>query len=408
MRAEVRAALLGMPPTAAEASPAEREAEARSVSRNYSCVCGLPVFFRNSRCLGCGGALGFDVTRLALLPIVAVDDQGLWWRRAGSAADSPRLRRCANLNSACACNWLIDEGDTHADPGGLCRCCRLTRTLPNLALPGNEQRWLLIELAKRQLVSTLLGLGLPVASKTHDDPERGLAFDLLQSAPGMARVTTGHADGVITLDVEEADDATREQRRNTLHEPYRTLLGHLRHESGHYYWQRLVADGSALDAFRRCFGDERADYAAAMQRHYAEGAPAQWADAFISAYASSHPWEDWAETWAHYLHMVDTLGTAQGFGLDGTHVELGFERYRAAQLGSPVDAHSRRFVAMLNSWMELNGVLNELARAMGHHDFYPFVLSDVVAGKLLFVHRVVADPACTQILPQPLPAAPAS
>jgi hypothetical protein len=407
----VRAARFAAPQADADAdtATAEGRASAPTVPRRYRCICGRPVFFRNSQCLACGSALGFDSTRLVLVSIVEVDAQGdtqpLWWRRAGAATDSLRFSRCANLSAACACNWLVDEHDAHAGRGGLCPCCRLTRTLPDLALPDNGRRWLLIEQAKRQLVSGLLALRLPLASKTHDDAEHGLAFDLLQSAPGAAPVRTGHEDGVITLDVEEADDVTREQRRSALREPYRTLLGHLRHESGHYYWQRLVADGSWLQVFRRCFGDERADYAAAMQRHYEQGAPPQWADVHVSAYASSHPWEDWAETWAHYLHMVDTLGTAHSFGFDGTHVELGFERYHAAGLGAPVDARSEGFVAMLNRWMELNGVLNELSRAMGLHDFYPFVLSEAVVRKLWLVHRIVADAAVSgaQILPQPLP-----
>src|SRR6202011_5238904 len=35
----------------------------------------------------------------------------------------------------------------------------------------------------------------------------------------------------------------------------------------------------------------------------------------VTPYASAHPWEDFAETWAHYFHMVDTLETATAFGL---------------------------------------------------------------------------------------------
>jgi hypothetical protein len=234
----------------------------------------------------------------------------------------------------------------------------------------------------------LIALGLPVQPRS-EDPLRGLAFDLLRQLPGGAPVVTGHADGVITLDVAEADDAQREQRRHALREPHRTPLGHLRHESGHYYWQRLV-DGSAwLAPWRALFGDERADYTAALQQHYDSGPPADWGKHHVSAYASSHPWEDWAETWAHYLHLVDTLDTARGFGLDGERVELHYERWSAADLDTDQDADAQGLVDLVNSWMELTGVLNELSRSMGLADFYPFVLSRPALRKLHLVHRIV-------------------
>jgi hypothetical protein len=89
------------------------------------------------------------------------------------------------------------------------------------------------------------------------------------------------------------------------------LLGHFRHEVGHYFWDRLVAtDPHQLEEFRVLFGDDRQDYGEALKRHYDEGAPANWQDTYISMYATMHPWEDFAETWAHYLHIVDTLETA--------------------------------------------------------------------------------------------------
>jgi hypothetical protein len=195
--------------------------------------------------------------------------------------------------------------------------------------------------------------------------------------------------------VEEADDAQRETRRLALQEPYRTLLGHLRHETGHYYWQRLVDGSSWLEHFRSVFGDERQDYAAALQAHYANGAPADWATRHVSAYASSHPWEDWAETWAHYLHLRDTLDTARSFGIDGESVELSYERFRPDALGEEAagDPQAPAFLALVTGWMELTGVLNELSRAMGVGDFYPFVLSAPALRKLYLVHRVVGAPA---------------
>jgi hypothetical protein len=315
------------------------------------------------------------------------------WRQVGAGEVAATFQRCANLFSAAACNWLIGEGDAHAGSPPLCCCCRLTRTLPDLSLPDAALWWNRIELAKRRLVSSLLGLQLPVKSKA-EDPARGLAFDLLRAEPGGPPVITGHADGVITLDVTEADDARRERHRQELGEPYRTLLGHLRHETGHYYWQRLVQGSSRwVETWRQTFGDERADYASALRRHYACGAPADWEQRFVSAYASSHPWEDWAETWAHYLHLVDTLDAARSFGLDGERVELNYERFGPEALAAAEDPAAAEFLQLINSWMELTGVLNELSRSMGVSDFYPFVLSTTVVQKLHLVHRIVAASA---------------
>jgi len=265
----------------------------------------------------------------------------------------------------------------------------LTRTLPDLSQPGNADYWMRISSAQRRLVSALISLKLPVQSKVTEDPVNGLAFDLLHALPGGPSIITGHAGGVITIDVEEADDARREQRRSAMREPYRTLLGHLRHETGHYYWERLVLPKTDwLERFRELFGDERQDYAAALRTYYSTGAPADWSLRHISAYASSHPWEDWAETWAHYLHLIDTLDTARSFGLDGSTVELNYERFRVGDLGSETDRQAEEFVGLINGWMELTGVLNELSRSMGVADFYPFVLSLPSLRKLHLIHRI--------------------
>jgi hypothetical protein len=370
------------------------------------------VFFRNSACLACGTALGYDPDRARLLPLLPAPRAGLWVPAVGPKRGAPRYRRCPNLDGPAGCNWLLPEAD---GPGTLCRCCRLNRTLPDLSVAENALWFGRIAQAQRRLLSLLIALGLPTPSRA-DDPQRGLAFDLLRQLPDGPAVVTGHADGVITLDVAEADDAQREQRRDALGEPYRTLLGHLRHESGHFYWQRLVDGGAWLAPFRALFGDERADYAAALRVHYANGAPADWSDRHVSSYASCHPWEDWAETWAHYLHLVDTLDTARGFGLHGGQVELRYERWTAADLALPdgsgdalQDAPAASALAMdgaaafldlVNGWMELTGVLNELSRSMGLADFYPFVLSRPALRKLFVVHRLVQSlaPARAQAL----------
>ena len=342
--------------------------------------CGNLVFFENVHCLSCGHALAFAPDLGDVLSLEAGDD-GLW-----RAAKGRRYRLCENYDRENVCNWAIPADD----PEPLCASCRLTRTIPDLGQAGHKDAWYRTEVAKRRLVYSLLRLGLPVANKAAD-PERGLVFDLLAETEATS-VLTGHSDGVITINVAEADDAERERRRLQLHEPYRTLLGHFRHEVGHYYWQRLLAGTERLDAFRASFGDERADYAAALQRHYEAGAPEQWQDRFVSAYASAHPWEDWAETWAHYLHMVDTLETAAACGLS-----LRPRRSDEPSLNTTaVQAHSLGpFEQKIAAWFPLTYVLNNLNRGLGLPDGYPFVLSDAVVAKLRFVHDVITEPMGT-------------
>jgi hypothetical protein len=364
-----------------------RVASAPVTRRLFRCErCGRPLFFRNSRCLACGAEVGYEPDAAVMLTLP--DDHGPPYR----APPSPPVQAGANYANAAGCNWLVAVADEAPSAHLLCRSCRLTRTLPDLSIAQNAAWWARIEEAKRQVVSTLITLGLPVRSRIAEDPERGLAFDLLRSPADGPRVITGHVDGIITIDVEEADDAIREQRRTEMHEPYRTLLGHLRHEIGHYYWYRLVGDSPLLDAFRAQFGDERGDYAAAIADHYAAGPRADWSLSYVSAYASAHPWEDWAESWAHYLHMIDALDTALSFGLGAHAIEATFEPFEIGTLGDcgAVDPNSSAaFRAFVNAWIELATALNELSRSMGQADFYPFVLSAIAVRKLHFVHRVV-------------------
>ncbi|HVW08035.1 MAG TPA: putative zinc-binding metallopeptidase [Bryobacteraceae bacterium] len=334
----------------------------------YRCQCGRPVFFRNTVCLACNTPLGFDPAAGLIVPL--------------TEETAPKYRRCENLNSPSACNWLMPADETPART--FCISCRLNRTIPDLSVEGNGAKWRRIETAKRRLVASLVSLGLPVIPKS-ENAEEGLAFDFLQSPPEGPKVMTGHANGVITLNIEEADDAIREGIRQSLHEPYRTLLGHFRHESGHYYWDRLIAGGPELEAFRELFGDERADYGEALQRHYAEGAPTDWRERFVSAYAASHPWEDWAETWAHYLNMAETLDTAASFHVDIESVEMPIEGFEEEVLVKP----DERFLHFVNSWTRFTAVMNELARSMGVRDYYPFVLSKASVSKLHFAHTVI-------------------
>jgi hypothetical protein len=354
------------------------------VSRAYRCQCGRPVFFRNSRCLNCGAPLGYEphLGRVMALESAAGDA----WRVEDNAGEGKTYYRCDNLYSPAACNWLVSGEEKQT----LCISCRLNRTIPDLSVPGNEERWRRIEDAKRRLISALLAMGLPVFSRA-EDPEHGLTCDLLHTLPGGPRVMTGHNNGLITLNIEEADDATRERVREEMHEPYRTLLGHLRHEIGHYYWDRLVKDSAWLDLFRELFGDEREDYAAALQRYHSQGPRPDWMVHYVSAYSSAHPWEDWAESWAHYLHMSDTTDTVLSFGLNLEHAEMEIEPFTPEDLFRPGEPGAERFLDFINSWTRLSSVMNEVSRSMGLPDFYPFVLSGSVVAKLHLIHMVVAE-----------------
>jgi hypothetical protein len=341
--------------------------------RSFTCdVCGRLLVFENSVCISCGTPVGYDAQRRRLVPVPA----------DGS------LVPCANVTLA-ACNWLVPTA------GALCPCCRLTRTRPADGDTDGLLAFARTEAGKRRLVYQLTDLDLPVVAKLDDDA-RGLAFDLLSSA--ATPVVTGHADGVVTIDLAEGQDAHREAMRVELAEPYRTLLGHVRHEVGHYYWVVLVqgngllpVDDATPGRFRELFGDERADYGEALQRHYADGPPAGWNDTYVSAYATAHPWEDWAETFAHYLHIRDTLQTAGAYGMVVTGPDApvaGADGLVA--LPNEHDTAPESFQRILDTWLPLTYALNAVNRSMGRDDLYPFFLSPPVIRKLSFVHELIA------------------
>ncbi len=284
-------------------------------------------------------------------------------------------------NRSWGCNWIVAE----SDEAGRCFSCRLTRRQPPLSDTVAWEKLAEAGVAKRRLLIQLLGLGLPI--RPYYVEEGGLGFDLISSMSDNKPVMIGHANGIITIDLAETLDARREALRVSLGEPYRTMLGHFRHEIGHYYQKELVQGEAAWEECRALFGDERASYRDALARHYKFGAPDGWGESFISEYATMHPWEDFAECFAHYLHITGTLETAAAAGVvmeaermpgttdhdiipEGSYARLGIER-------------------MLDDWKWMSLMFNRVNRAMGQRDLYPFSLPGPVQRKLAYVHELV-------------------
>jgi hypothetical protein len=356
----------------------------RDTMRIFSCkACEQTLFFENTVCLNCQAEVAYlpDIADFVVVPKGLAVDAAFELELPGKGRQ--KLRRCKNF-AAGACNWLFPIGEQQgSEPEVFCASCRLTSIIPDLSNEQHRAAWLEIEQNKRRLLYTLQALALPVVGKGQD-PEAGLTFRFMSDTE-REKVMTGHSAGVITINVAEANGAFRENLREKLGEGYRTVLGHLRHEIGHYYWDRLVLDRPALAGFRKLFGDEQQSYQDAIQRHYDQGPPANWAESFISAYATMHPWEDWAETWAHYLHMVDTLETAKSHGL-----VLRVPGAGAKVVTEGLDA--RDFDEMTSSWRSVTLALNSLNRSMGLKDAYPFVPTETVQKKLRFIHDLIRQP----------------
>lgn len=354
--------------------------------KTFLCSCGNQLFFENTLCLTCGKQLGYlpDIAKLS--PLLPVDDE--LWHSDLPGYEQPRYRMCRNYSSENACNWMVSASDEEH----YCQSCRLNGIIPDLGKPCNRQAWLRIEKAKRRLLYSLYYLHLPVIGKTQD-LQGGLAFAFLEDSANQFefdndnnnQVLTGHHDGTITINLAEADPSTRERVREAMNEQYRTLLGHFRHESGHFYWERLINGTHWLDEFRSLFGDEKADYALSLEKYYSAGPPVDWSNNYVSAYASSHPWEDWAETWAHYLHLVDTVEMARDYELTVRGRPI-----HSLEFASDEDSD---FDVLLTDWNELTKVLNSLNRSMGQPDAYPFTVTGMAVEKIHFVNRIIAASA---------------
>ncbi|CAN5472482.1 putative zinc-binding peptidase [soil metagenome] len=342
--------------------------------------CGQLLFFENFHCVHCKHLLAY-VPELGVVTSLDPVENDLWTSPL-PRAQGKTYRLCENYKLHNTCNWAMPS----EDPNLLCKSCRLTRTIPNLEVHENAVLWYKLGIAKRRLIYTLQQLNLPIKSKA-EDPEHGLVFDFLSDQLSLSPVLTGHDNGTIVMNIIEADEVEREKRRVSMHEPYRTLLGHFRHEIGHYYWDVLIQNSPRLDAFRELFGDERVEYDKALKKHYEQGPPPNWQENFVSAYASSHAWEDWAETWAHYLHVTDTLETAADSG-----IHLRPKRSDEPALNevvNPIDDTNISFDKMMDAWVPLTYVLNNLNRGLGMSDAYPFVLSESAMKKLRFIHETI-------------------
>lgn len=342
--------------------------------------CSHPVFFENTICEVCGHSLGYLDDEFDMY---SLDPKARTWQILPDQPD--RYQYCGNF-AYNACNWLLPVNDTH----NLCTACRVNRKIPQLSDADDLDKWQRLERAKHRLIYSLQRFGLPVKNKV-DDPEQGLAFDFLSNKNKKESdepVLTGHANGVITLNIEEADSVHREYMRKQMGEPYRTIIGHFRHEIGHYYWDLLIrTHPTTLTTFRAIFGDERLNYGDALDEYYQTGAPTFWQNSFISEYATAHPWEDWAETWAHYLHLISTLETAYAFGLS-LHPNLQKVSTMNMQAGfNPY--YQESFDRIVEACTPLTFAVNSLNRSMGQPDLYPFILSPVVVEKLRFVHELI-------------------
>ncbi|WP_371054747.1 putative zinc-binding metallopeptidase [Rhodosalinus sp. K401] len=271
---------------------------------------------------------------------------------------------CAN-REIIGCNWIAPE------QGAFCRACAMTVLAPDTSIPDAIPNWAQTEAAKRWVLDNL--------GRWHwfrpEDVGTRPAFHML--AEGPTPVAMGHVDGVVTISVAEADEVLRTSRREALEEPYRTMIGHMRHEIAHMLWWRLSLRADFLKAFRAVFGDEREDYQAALQRHYGNGPPQDWRERFITTYASAHPHEDWAETAAHLLHLTDITDSVAAAGFSSPDLPA-----RDWDPYSEPDADRLIRVAAA-----LVAGINHVNRSMGLADVYPFVLSSAAWRKLVFVHE---------------------
>lgn len=375
--------------------------------KTFTCNCDNSqlLFFESSSCVLCQRVVGLDDAFNKVEPYDLDKESGQYFK-----ADNPAVRyqKCDNNANYNVCNGMVnldtfvpEESDNEGEV--LCFACRFNKTVPDLSVVEHIPLWRKMEVAKRRALYTLKALSLPLRNFTQD-PENGLSFDFITDRDvkdhfsskliGSESVFTGHDCGHITINLAEADDVARSHAKHAMDERYRTLLGHFRHELGHYYFDQLIVGSEKKHALsKQYFGDDELDYQEALKKYYDSDSMDNWRDEFISEYATMHPYEDWAETWAHYMHIMDTLETAKNFAITGSITGDAADSEEAGELNLPQGARffytQTSITSILDTWVEFSVILNSLNRSMGMNDAYPFVLSQPVRKKLSFIHHAI-------------------
>ena len=375
--------------------------------KTFKCSCkDHPIlFFENSLCVACNRTVGLDDWFDNVEPYDLDAASGQYFK---AAQPEVRYQKCDNHANFKTCNGMVNL-DTFVPVEGedevLCFACRFNEVIPDLSIVEHIPLWKKMEAAKRRALYTLKALSLPLRN-INQDPEGGLSFDFTTDRDvsdhfasrlkDQDPVFTGHASGHITINLAEANDVARSQTKLAMGERYRTLLGHFRHELGHYYFDKLIAGSTEKHALcKKYFGDDELSYKDAMDKHYKDGAPKNWHKTFISEYATMHPYEDWAETWAHYMHIMDTLETAKNYSITGSTSGNSVDTEEVEDLSLPQGAYffsgQTSIDSILDTWIDFSVILNSLNRSMGMNDAYPFVLTKPVRTKLSFIHHAIHD-----------------
>lgn len=375
--------------------------------KTFTCNCNDQqiLFFESSNCVACHRTVGLDDNFDKVEPYEFDQEAGQYFK---AAQPKIRFQKCDNHADYKTCNGMVNLNSfvPAADNDEvLCFACRFNETIPDLSIVEHIPLWKKMEVAKRRALYTLKSLSLPLHNISQN-PQGGLSFDFIadrdvsdhfvSKLKDTKVVFTGHDCGHITINLAEADDVARAHTKMAMGEQYRTLLGHFRHELGHYYFDKLILGSPNKHALsKKYFGDDELDYQKAMNKHYKNGAPVNWRDEFISEYATMHPYEDWAETWAHYMHIIDTLETAQNFSITGSITGNTENAEEVGELNLPQDAYffsaQTSITSILDTWMDFSVILNSLNRSMGLNDAYPFVLTQTVRSKLSFIHHAIHD-----------------
>ena len=375
--------------------------------KTFKCSCKdhQILFFESNECDACSRTVGLDGNFDKVEPYDLDEKSGEYFKKAQPEI---RFQKCDNNAEYEACNGMVNLNNfspSSIEGEVLCFGCRFNETIPNLNVVEHIPLWKKMETAKRRALYTLKALSLPLQN-INQDPDGGLSFDFttdrdvndhfITKLKNSKTVFTGHDSGHITINLAEANDVARSQTKLAMGERYRTLLGHFRHELGHYYFDKLIAGSPEKHALcKKYFGDDELDYQEALDKHYKNGSPENWSEEFISQYATMHPYEDWAETWAHYMHIMDTLETAKNFSITGSTPGNSADAEEVEDLNLPQGASlfsaQTSITSVLDTWIDFAVILNSLNRSMGMSDAYPFILTKPVRTKLSFIHYAIHD-----------------